>query len=226
MTSCEKDEVKESNKDDIENSGDGDNQEEEPDDTGMFTASMEALVPSTEGITVPEGFEWEAGDKIMIFACKDGTYQTGVEYKTKDSGASAKFSPSVEGTDVPEDADHYLAVFPADGVLVSPEGEISGRDSRCPGYKNDKCLCQPLTYACRGEVYGQGDPVQADLCRCLPYGKGSFIGFSGQHGICAEIRQGDCRYGHGRILGRRDSADSLCNRKFRMRFLKERQGSS
>ena len=125
VTSCEKDEVQESNKDDIENSGDGNNQEEEPDDTGMFTASMEALVPSAEGITVPEGFEWEAGDKIMIFACKDGTYQTGVEYKTKDSGASAKFSPSVEGTDVPEDADHYLAVFPADGVLVSPEGEIS-----------------------------------------------------------------------------------------------------
>lgn len=90
VTSCEKDEVQESNKDDIENSGDGNNQEEEPDDTGMFTASMEALVPSAEGITVPEGFEWEAGDKIMIFACKDGTYQTGVEYKTKDSGASGQ----------------------------------------------------------------------------------------------------------------------------------------
>lgn len=55
VTSCEKDEVQESNKDDIENSGDGNNQEEEPDDTGMFTASMEALVPSAEGITVPEG---------------------------------------------------------------------------------------------------------------------------------------------------------------------------
>ena len=127
LTSCEKEDVKGNNQDDIENSGgdSGDDNEEEPDATGVFTATMEALVPSAEGITVPEGFEWEAGDKIMIFACKDGTYQDGVEYKTKDTGASAKFSPSVKGTDVPEDADHYIAVYPADGVIVSPEGQIS-----------------------------------------------------------------------------------------------------
>lgn len=121
--SCQKADITENGKDPTEDNGE-DGDQDGKDDANTLNAGIEAFNPSPEDSRIPESFGWEPGDRITVYAYKDGKYQSVAEYETEGSGLSAKFSPTEKGTVLPEDAEHFLAVFPTE-VSVSPEGVIS-----------------------------------------------------------------------------------------------------